>query len=316
MPLWAGFMKVATKGDKPEWLRGPRTSIGVERVPRVRQAAGRGLRPRRGGQPRRLAREAVDDLHRVFRQGHAADRDRARCTAGGFLDRAGRRLRQGLGPAADARRCDRPAGAAGSAEHRGHRGCARACAGAAASRASPRRSAASGRASSAAARDKKDEDRKKDEPKQKVRAGDSDSSQPRHAFPTSRRSSRVLLDLVARAAAARTLPPSLIFAGPDGVGKRLLRSRWRSCSIARAVRRGGRRARARRVRQCARLPPHRARRPRRRARRSSRATPVRSRSIRCATAIERSAYRPFEGRRRVVIIDDAEAMERRRRMRC
>ena len=32
---------------------------------------------------------------------------------------------------------------------------------------------------------------------------------------------RVLLDLVARAAARGSLPPSLIFAGPDGVGKRL-----------------------------------------------------------------------------------------------
>ena len=40
---------------------------------------------------------------------------------------------------------------------------------------------------------------------------------------------RHLLDLIARAASRGTLPPSLIFAGPDGVGKRMAAVRvWRS----------------------------------------------------------------------------------------
>ncbi len=39
---------------------------------------------------------------------------------------------------------------------------------------------------------------------------------------------RHLLELVAGAAARESLPPSLIFAGPEGVGKRAAAWRWRS----------------------------------------------------------------------------------------
>ena len=30
MPLWGEFMKVATKGNKPEWLKRPSNVVGVE----------------------------------------------------------------------------------------------------------------------------------------------------------------------------------------------------------------------------------------------------------------------------------------------
>ena len=59
----------------------------------------------------------------------------------------------------------------------------------------------------------------------------------------------------------------------------------------------------------ARVPPHRPRRPSRRADRSSRARRAPSRSTRSATSSTEAGYRPFEGRRRVVIIDDADALE-------
>ncbi len=112
---------------------------------------------------------------------------------------------------------------------------------------------------------------------------------------------RHLLELVAAAAARESLPPSLIFAGPDGVGKR-------SAAVALAQ-----------LVNCA--------------------TPVdRDACGTCASCtriarlvhadvfmvepgdtgvikvdqvrevIERTAYRPFEGRRRVVIVDEADAL--------
>jgi len=112
---------------------------------------------------------------------------------------------------------------------------------------------------------------------------------------------RQLLELIARAALRGTLPPSVIFAGPEGVGKR-------KAAIALAQ-----------FFNC----------PNRSVRDSCGTCPSCSRIARgvhadvlvvepgdtgaikidqVRDAIERTAYRPFEGRRRVVIVDDADAL--------
>jgi DNA polymerase III subunit delta' len=115
---------------------------------------------------------------------------------------------------------------------------------------------------------------------------------------------RHLVDLIARAASRGTLPPSLIFAGPDGVGKRMT-----AVALAQLMnclqpdKFDGRDA----CGTCA------------SCKRIARAVhadvlmiePADTGTIRIdqvRDAIERSAYRPFEGRRRVVIVNDAEAL--------
>ena len=119
---------------------------------------------------------------------------------------------------------------------------------------------------------------------------------------------RRLLDLTARAAVRGSLPPSLIFAGPDGIGKRraalslaqlfncasptegdveLAPDACGHCTVCRRIARG--------VHADVLI-----------------IEPGDSGSIKvdqARAAIERSAYRPFEGRRRVVIVDEADAME-------
>ncbi len=117
---------------------------------------------------------------------------------------------------------------------------------------------------------------------------------------------RRLLDVLGRAAARGTLPPSLIFAGPEGIGKR-------RAAIALAQ-----------LFNCASPPGVPALEPDacghctacRRIARGVHADvlmiePGETGSIKVdqvRVAIERSAYRPFEGRRRVVVVDDADAM--------
>jgi DNA polymerase-3 subunit delta' len=120
---------------------------------------------------------------------------------------------------------------------------------------------------------------------------------------------RALLDLLARAAARGSLPPSLIFAGPDGVGKRLAAlslaqllnctnvigapdgdaapDACGTCSTCRRIARGVHA-------DVLTIEP-------------GETGAIKVDQVRAA--IERTAYRPFEGRRRVVIIDDADAME-------
>ena len=120
---------------------------------------------------------------------------------------------------------------------------------------------------------------------------------------------RVLLDLVARAAARGSLPPSLIFAGPDGVGKRLAAlslAQLFNCTSVSGEADGELAPDA--CGNCSAC---------RRIARGMHADvlviePGDSGSIKVdqvRAAIERTAYRPFEGRRRVVIVDDADAME-------
>ncbi len=116
---------------------------------------------------------------------------------------------------------------------------------------------------------------------------------------------RPVLDLLSRATAGGTLPPSLIFAGPEGVGKRLT-----ATALAQALNCDspldtphGRDA----CGECA---------PCRRIARGVHADilviePGDSGAIKIdqvRDGVDRAAYRPFEGRRRVVIIDEADAI--------
>jgi len=116
---------------------------------------------------------------------------------------------------------------------------------------------------------------------------------------------RPVLALLRRAAARDTLPPSLIFAGPEGVGKRAA-----AVALAQLVNcpaRTGDDAEADACGACASC---------RRIARGVHAdvlelAPGDSGSIKIEQvrdAIDRSAYRPFEGRRRVVVIDEADTL--------
>ena len=112
---------------------------------------------------------------------------------------------------------------------------------------------------------------------------------------------RAIRELLARAAARGTVPPSLLFSGPEGVGKRLA-----AVALAQAVNcpdaAGGDACGT-----CASC---------RRIARGVHADvlivePGESGAIKIdqvRDAIDRAAYRPFEGRRRVVIVDGADAV--------
>ena len=119
---------------------------------------------------------------------------------------------------------------------------------------------------------------------------------------------RRLLDLTARAAERGSLPPSLIFAGPDGVGKRRAAVALAQLFNCADPRRGSAGQPPDACGTCSVC---------RRIARGVHADvmfiePGDTGSIKVdqvRQAIERSAYRPFEGRRRVVMVDDADAME-------
>jgi DNA polymerase-3 subunit delta' len=115
-----------------------------------------------------------------------------------------------------------------------------------------------------------------------------------------------VLDLLASAASRGSLPPSLIFAGPEGVGKRLAAvalAQLLNCPSPAVSERGTPDA-CGVCSSCTRIA------------RGIHADvllvePGESGNIKIDAirdAVERAAYRPFEGRRRVVIIDDADAM--------
>lgn len=115
---------------------------------------------------------------------------------------------------------------------------------------------------------------------------------------------RRILALLSQAIVRQTLAPSLIFAGPEGVGKRLT-----AVSVAQAVNctTAGARALGDACGTCAAC---------RRIARGAHADveiiepgdtgTIKVEQVRAS--IERAAYRPFEGARRVTIIDDADAL--------
>ena len=116
---------------------------------------------------------------------------------------------------------------------------------------------------------------------------------------------RVVLDLLSRATARGTLPPSLIFAGPSGVGKRLAATALaQALNCLHPIESDEGRDACGVCTACTRI---------------ARGVhgdilaiePVDSGNIKLdqvREAIERCAYRPFEGRRRVVIVDEADAL--------
>ena len=119
---------------------------------------------------------------------------------------------------------------------------------------------------------------------------------------------RVVLDLTARAAARGSLPPSLIFAGSDGVGKRLAALSLAQLFNCTSAAPGDDEVAPDACGNCT---------PCRRIARGVHADVltiepgdtgvIKVDQVRAA--IDRSGYRPFEGRRRVVIVDEADAME-------
>ena len=120
-----------------------------------------------------------------------------------------------------------------------------------------------------------------------------------------RAGNRRLVALLARSVHRGMLPPSLIFSGPAGAGKRqtaVATAQAINCLSPRGEGEShdacGTCAACMRIAQG--MHPD--------VSSSSRATAARSRSSRYATSSRRAGYRPFEGRRRVVIINEADAM--------
>jgi DNA polymerase III subunit delta' len=116
---------------------------------------------------------------------------------------------------------------------------------------------------------------------------------------------RPLLELLSRATARGTLPPSLIFAGPEGVGKRLTAMALaQALNCEHPIEAEDSRDACGICASCKRIA------------RGVHADiliiePGDSGSIKVdqvREAIDRSMYRPFEGRRRVVIVDEADAL--------
>jgi DNA polymerase-3 subunit delta' len=115
---------------------------------------------------------------------------------------------------------------------------------------------------------------------------------------------RHLLELIGGATSRGTLPPSLIFAGPEGVGKRMAAVALAQLMNCLALDKTGGADACGACSSCKRIA------------RGVHADvlmvePGETGSIRIdqvRDAIERSAYRPFEGRRRVVIVNDADSL--------
>ena len=86
VPIWASFMKRATKGAKPEWFERPANVVGVN-VCRVS-----GKLPSQGCESVLVVadtagRKTLDGVHRLLREGHAADRQCPIHQSPSFMDR-------------------------------------------------------------------------------------------------------------------------------------------------------------------------------------------------------------------------------------
>ena len=312
VPIWASFMKAATKGDKPDWFDRPANVVGGERLPACPASCRTtGCDSVEVVEPRRRRRDAVDGLHRILRHGHAADDDlSARTRRASFIGRIAGLFGGGESTAGAAARDGEPAlppaRPVPAAPHR-----------------RPRRAptpADDGQPATAKTPKKRGFWSRvfgKDE----ARTTNGDAKQPRsqerRAGDRIRADPSCLPDITGHRASARTAR-----------ARRRARHAAAEPDLCRARRRrqthGGGRARA-----DAQLPE-----PRLRAGERQRST----RAAMCAActriargvhadvlliepgdtgaikidqvrdAIERAAYRPFEGRRRVVIVDDADAL--------
>ena len=119
---------------------------------------------------------------------------------------------------------------------------------------------------------------------------------------------RRLVSLLARSIARESLPPSLIFAGPSGVGKRLAATavaQALNCTSRRAPGEGGLETDACGVcAACTRIA--RGVHPDVLVVEPGDTGAIKIEQVR--EIVDRAAYRPFEGRRRVVIVDEADAL--------
>ena len=306
VPVWADFMKTATKGDKPVWLKPP-PNVVVRAASAGCRGAGRPeLRRSRGRVEDRRDEGPLDDHDRALRARHRAVR-RVPAPLGPWPADAPRRpVRRRIGrrrPVSDRpRRC--PSGASTLPPARGGR-----------------------RPRPIDARKAETERRAEEEarllgPHLRIEEEGARRRPPRIAPTTSvpiatatsradavpfrdLKGHRAQQTLLARALMRDALPQSLIFAGPDGVGKRLVAlsvaqrlncltaapDEGDACGTCSACRRiaGGTHPDVVTIQGVSML----GREEGRRGPRADRPPPI----------------GPFEGRRRVFIIDDADALQ-------
>ena len=319
VPMWATFMKAATRGDKPQWLHAARRhhhglGLPVDRQARLRTRARMSRCSKKTGTPD----APLDGVHRIFRRAAHNRPSTAICTRAGGSSGASRRSSPEAAKHRRRRKCRtrafrlRPAPlstAATPPDDRRRPSC----------RSHRRRSAGSGRVSSAAARTRttrRIERRTRTGTRTGTKRGHRQGqearpevirfvSKARHAVSRRCRSSPArrlaLAGRPARVAAAEPDPrrssrhrqasgrgrhrTGAELQGPAGCG---------TCSVCTRIARG--------VHPDVLI-----------------VEPGDTGSIKIDQVrdiVDRAGYRPFEGRRRVVIIDDADALMPGRRTRC
>ena len=317
VPIWAAFMKRRDARRQARMVRASGERRRRQRLPAVGKAAERRLRERAGRRPTRASsKNARWSTPSIFVQGTQPTDDvpAASVAARSWIAWPGSSARTPVMPVSvDAAAFRRQAAASTSGapvpspaiEHRSPRRLT----GRTQGRGAARRSAASGArlfggGDDDRRRKKREEEGRGARRKTKKRGRPlADGVMPFRDIVGHRASARAA---GRRGRARQSLPPSLIFAGPDGVGKR--HGRRRAGAVAQLPRptHAGRATDA-----CGTCPSC------TRIARGVHADVLhdrawrhgqRSRSIRCATRSNGPAYRPFEGRRRVVIVDEADAM--------